>query len=444
MRDAVRRLGLAAALLLLLLLPGCGLGKSMEELMTLPRLPEEHLELQRMLDSLQAEGASFSAPVSGSYRQSVLFYDVNGDGVEEALAFFRTSGEHPLKIYVFIRSGSRYETAAVVEGDGASIESITFLDMDGDGWTELVVGWGMGEGLRMLSVYSLKSFQVSAVATADYTQYTVGDMDRDGRSEVLLVRLGEPEKGGAAERISLERDGETLTVSARLSAGVEAVSRIVCSPLADGNSALYVEGSLPGGLVTDVLFYQDGSLRNITLDPETDVSEDSLRASTVGMRDMDGDGIPEIPIPRILPAQGETAYRALDWYAFDSRGRRRLQLTTYHNFSDSWYLILPREWGDRITIRREDGAMGERAVVFSRWNGEGEAVTDFLIVYAITGVNREELAARPGRQRLYSGADAIYAFSLLPGAEDWAFAPTPEDLRQSFGLIYSEWISGLQ
>ena len=67
-------------LLFLLLLSACSPGRDMEELMALPKLPQEYLALQHVLDDLQAEGAAFSAPVSGSYRQSVQFYDVNGDG----------------------------------------------------------------------------------------------------------------------------------------------------------------------------------------------------------------------------------------------------------------------------------------------------------------------------------------------------------------------------
>ena len=441
MKRAVRRFGLFCSALLLLLLCACSPGRDMDELMALPKLSQEYVDLQRVLDGLQADGATFSAPVSGSYRQSVQFYDVNGDGVDEALAFFRTAGERPLKIYIFTRQDDRYFPAAVVEGDGASFESITYADLDGDGWTELAVGRGAGAELKLLTVYSLKAFQVSPIANADYTQYTAGDLNGDGRSELLLVRLGEGDVDGSAELIGIGRDGETVSASARLSDGLESISRVTCAPLLDHHNALYVEGTLTGCLVTDVFLYDNEALRNITL-AEGEVSSITFRNSTVNMRDMNGDGIPDIPIPRSLPAQGETAYRVLDWYSLNSRGVRRLQLSTYHNFSDSWYLILSEYWGGNISIRREDSDTGERAVVFSRWNGEGKAVTDFLVVYAISGASRDELATRPGRLILYAGAEVTYAAKLLLTKEDWSLAPDDAQLRRSFGLIYSDWISG--
>ncbi len=81
-------------------------------------------------------------------------------------------------------------------------------------------------------------------------------------------------------------------------------------------------------------------------------------------------------------------------------------------------------------------------MVFSRWNGEGKAVTDFLVVYAISGASRDELATRPGRLILYAGAEVTYAAKLLLTKEDWSLAPDDAQLRRSFGLIYSDWISG--
>ncbi len=440
MGKAAKRILLCTAALLLLLFSGCRPEQDMEELMALPRLSQEYVALQRVLDGIQGEGMTFAAPVSGGYRQSVQFYDLDGNGTEEALAFFRGTGERPLKIYIFTREGNKYTSAAVVEGDGTSIESVSYLDMDGDGWTELAVGWGMGSDLKMLTVYSLRAFQVSPIANADFTQYTTGDLDGDGHSELLLIRLGNGDKGGAAELIGLNRDGETQSVSARISEGLESISRIVCAPLPDRKNALFVEGSLQGGLVTDVFLCEGGLLQNITLNG--DVSEVTYRTSSVGMRDMNGDGIPEIPIPRALPSQGETLYRVLDWYAINSQGRRQLQLSTYHNFSDSWYLILHESWGGNISIRREDSNTGERAVVFSRWNGVDKPVTDFLVIYAISGAGREELASRPGRMILSTSAETIYVYQLLLTRDDWSLAPDDNLLRQSFGLIYSEWISG--
>lgn len=422
----------------LLALCGCGLGGSIDELYSLPQLADEYVELQKAIDAVLSGGAVYSAPVDGVHRQSVQLCDLNGDGEEEAVAFFATAGDKPLKIHIFRRSAGKYEKAAVIEGAGSSIESIDYEDLDGDGWMEAVVGWGMGGDLKMLELYTLKGYQVASIAAADYSRYLTADMNGDGRKELVAVRRGSAEAAGSVTLYAVAGDGETISATERLSVGLDGITKLAVGALKDRPSALFVEGSCQGGLVTDILIYEDEALKNITLDPATGVSEGNLRSSTAAFQDLSGDGSYLVPIPRALPAQGETVYRVLDWYGYNSRGKRTIVTTTYHNYSDSWYLILPDSWGE-ISLRREDSDVGERAVVFSFWNGEGEPVMDFLVIYTLSGENRWELAEREGRSVIRSGGETIYAAELRLSRSEWPDAPDMAWLRQNFRPIYAEW-----
>ena len=56
--------------------------------------------------------------------------DLDGDGVEEAVAFFRkATDERPVKIYFFRSNGDSYERMALIEGTASSIYSITYLSL---------------------------------------------------------------------------------------------------------------------------------------------------------------------------------------------------------------------------------------------------------------------------------------------------------------------------
>ena len=199
---------LAVVLATGLLLSGC-MSSTIDELLSLPQPSEEYLELQKSIDEIVASGASYSAPSSGSHRQSVQLYDVNGDGVNEALAFFSVAGEKPLKIYIFRLVGSRYEAAAVIEGDGTGIDSISYLDMNGDGWSEIVVGWRMGPEIQMLNIYALKGFAVSSVAATDYDEYLTADLDGNGREDLLVMRQVGGDDAGSVVAYTMTADGET-------------------------------------------------------------------------------------------------------------------------------------------------------------------------------------------------------------------------------------------
>ena len=133
-----------AALLLMmslsLVLAGCAMPKltlDPEELYALPELPARYTTLNQQLNAIQESSAEYAAPVSGSNIQPVQMVDLDGDGREEALAFFRQSdGEKPLKIHIFTADDDNsYRQAAVIEGSGLAIYSVDYSDIDGDGFT---------------------------------------------------------------------------------------------------------------------------------------------------------------------------------------------------------------------------------------------------------------------------------------------------------------------
>ena len=79
--------------LISLLLTGCMLSYSVEELYVLPKLPEEYQTLSEQIAAILAGGAEYAAPTAGNNLQSVQLVDLDGDGEEEAVAFFRCSSE---------------------------------------------------------------------------------------------------------------------------------------------------------------------------------------------------------------------------------------------------------------------------------------------------------------------------------------------------------------
>ena len=176
MRQRIQRMLTAAVgLLLLLSASGCGFSFSPTDLYSLPQLPEEYTELNSSLNQLLESGAEYAAPVSGSNIQPVQLEDLDGDGEEEALAFFRNSAdEKPLKIYIFTAGKQGYEQAAVIEGTGTSIYSIAYEDLDQDGRKELLVGWRVNTDLLALSVYTLRSGEPEElVQGTSYVKYAV-------------------------------------------------------------------------------------------------------------------------------------------------------------------------------------------------------------------------------------------------------------------------------
>ena len=415
-----------------------------DELYSLPQASEEYLRLQGHINSIRNLGAEFLPPTGGPNRQAVQLKDLNGDGINEVIAFFTVPGESVLRIYIFEMVDGDYAVAEVIEGVGTAIESVRYTDMDGDGIMEIIVGWQMGAVLKNMSIYSIKEFHSVLLASADYTELTLYDLHGSGNDDAIVIRLPTQDSGAVAEVFTLMPDGEVVSAETRLSAGIDTISRVLTGRLIDGVPAVFVdsEGRFDeGGIVTDICVFRDGSLTNVSVKGPSGISEETVR-TLFQSSDINKDGIIKVPMPRRLRAQSETPYYAIDWYAFNSLGHSSLALTTYHNSFDEWFLILPFDWRGRVSVRREDVVPGERTVIFSYIAGEEGPYEDFLKIYKITGDMREERGGLPGRVMLQSEGTAVYAFELL--AEQNSFGLTFNDtlIRENFRLIYSEWVSG--
>jgi hypothetical protein len=425
------------------ILSGC-LRITADELYQLPEISEEYLRLQAHINVILNQGAEYAPPTRGPNRQAVQVMDLNGSGSNEVIAFFSVPGESTLKIYIFERDGDDYTVADVIEGVGTEIESVRFVDMNGDGVMELVIGWQMGATLKYMSIYSLVGFHNQIlVSREEYTEITTFDMTDSGSMDVIAFRLPTQETGAIATIFSLMQDGEIVTQEVRLSSGIESITRILTGRLADNTPGIFVESEgrfENGSLVTDILAMQGDSFTNISLHSLSGVSEDTVR-HRMNSSEVNKDGIIKTPVLRRLTAQSDTDYYAIDWYAFRSDGQSTLALTTYHNNFDEWFLILPFDWREKVSVRREDAVPGERTIIFSYFNEADGTHEDFLEILKLSGENAQERANRGNRVFLISEGVAAYAYEMLVPPNSFGLTFDDDLVRDNFRLIYSDWLT---
>lgn len=442
-----KRILAAAALTMAVLLSGCGsleLALNPQELYSLPELPAKYTALNQQINAILETGAEYAAPTSGTNIQPVQLADLDGDGREEAVAFFRKSDdEKPLKIYIFsTMGGDSYQQSTVIEGSGASVYSVVYNDLDGDGRVELIVGWKVNAELQALSVYTLRdNGPEELLRSVSYVKYAVADMNRDEKQELVILRADE-EGDGLADYYSWQ-DGElALQSPARISmtmADLSQQGRLTVGTLEDETPALFVTGVTEwSGAITDILAVRNGELNNIVLSELTGVSGEVWPFCGLYPADIDGDGLTEIPCP-VLPDE-ESPIQRVDWRRFELDGEGAVALSTYHSMEDSWYLHLPDSWRGSILTERSAGS-GENTVTFYiEENGERGAAA--LRISAITGAGREVKATRGNRFLLSRQKTTIYTAELPEAGAGWAHAMTADEVREAFKLIAPEWTTG--
>ena len=452
MRNMKKWMAALLALGMVLALAGCAMPKltlDPEKLYALPELPARYTTLNQQLNALQEGGAEYAAPVSGSNIQPVQMVDLDGDGREEALAFFRQSdGEKPLKIYVFTDNGDSYAQTAVIEGSGLAVYSIAYSDMNGDGRMEIIVGWRVSMELQALAVYALEPDGARELMRTNYVKYAVADLNSDGMQEMTVFRADQDGVGAADCYVWKNGTlalGSTIRVSMTM-AELSQQGKVTVGTLRSGEPALFVTGVADSArAITDVLLLRNSELSNSVLSLTTGVSRESSRFRSLYPMDINGDGITEIPrtVP-LSPGEQETdVSQRVDWISYDAAGTASRVLSTYHAMEDGWYLQLPEGWAESILVGRS-ASTDETSVTFYM---ESDAEDDqgyaaLLRITALSGSNRERLAVRTGRFILGRNDGVIYVGELLKGNEEWDHSVTEDEVRNAFSLIAKEWSAG--
>lgn len=445
----LRNLTLVGMIFLASMLSGCTIPKltlNSEDLYSLPTLPAKYTELNTQLNEILESGAEYAAPTSGANIQSVQLVDLDGDGREEAVAFFRNAAEEkPLKIYIFTATEDSYQKTELIEGSGTGIYSIAYTDLDGDGRMELLVGWKATTELQVLEVYALRPGGAALLVRSDYVKYTAMDLDQDQRQELVVLHADEG-GDGVADYYSWQEDGSLASQSsARLSvtmAELNQQGRVTQGKLQEEVPALFVTGVTDASrAVTDILSVRNGELTNVVLSDLTGVSGEIAPFCSLYPSDINNDGLTEVPSPIQVSSMMETgaAYQRVDWYAYNAGGQSSLALHTYHDVEDRWYLRLPEEWLNHIWVGRAT-MPDEAAVTF--YILDGEAMEPFLRITAITGSSRENRAVRGGRFLLSRQSEVIYTAELLDANDTWQYGVTADEVREAFSLITSEWSAG--
>lgn len=424
-------------MLCMAMLTGCSMITGGDDLLQPPKPSEKFTMLQDQLETIISEGKTYVIPQKGSYRNTVTFEDIDGDGEDEAIAFFREGTGGRIYAYAFALEDGQFQQIGRIEGPGSALGSMSFMEADGGKQKLLVLTWTLsGDVKQGLTVCGVQHGQLQELLDTTCTDYSLSDMDRDHTQELLTLSYDNQERK-TAQVYDYEDQKITLLSQADATQDVQSVANIVDGKLDDsGIQAVFVDNRFENdnGMQTDIYVLDGTTLRNVALSANTS----TYRSTALSFcEDIDGDGSIEVPQLQALPGYEEvdTAERLwmVDWYRYSMGKTSKLVHTTYDSPTEGWLLEFPYSWRRNVTATLVSST-GSNQTIFTEKDNMDDPI---LTIYVFTGSDRREAASVEGLIDLGETSDICFAAKL--GNTQSRYAMTAKQVRQAFTVTTNEW-----
>ena len=364
-------------LIICLSLSGCDYSiVSVDNLMRPPKLSGESSELQEAFEKTleNPESVILKNSISGNYRSSFLFYDLDNDKQSEAFVFYSEPETSEMAFCsVFKKVNDNWVRVNTIKGRGEEIYEIDFADVNGDDVFEIVISWTFSPdnqraisnslsyiGDRILTLYSYSGNNLTLMKSENFTKLYIDDFNNDDSDELLLLNINLTSSENRTTARIIEFDANysiSMDNSLTLSNMLE-IHNIVTDSL-DGRTRIFIDGSVSENtFITEILDINHENFE-ITLplyESNTSVSPSTIRTSQILSKDIDDDGIIEIPTLEMLNEgvnldEGSEAPLFLTvWSEFGNEGLK-VDFKCLLNVAHNYYYIFPDSWNRIITAK---------------------------------------------------------------------------------------------
>jgi hypothetical protein len=351
------------------LLSGCsGLPQGnvqVEELLRAPRLSGDYGALQSALNEWLGESAQLKYPLNGELLSPFLLGDWDGDGVQDAAVLYTTAQTSNVCLAVLQRNEeNNWRVCSATEGLADTVDSVRFAQLQDSTTDQIVVGYTASQGTEYLAVYAYRDGEIETILEQPYGYYLVEDITGTGHEDIVLLRTDEEDASVQIELLTADREGgfQQVAVMGLSSDRFSGYASLAAGEGARGGHYLVLDGwtGVSGNNLASVLLRFNDETQEMEPAPQIDTDalyEATLRnVSTLTSRDLDGDGVVEIPTQPVQTGLiNMIQSRRIDVVAWmDYTAIRPQKSFGLLDEEYGYYLELPSAWQRNMLLRDGD------------------------------------------------------------------------------------------
>ena len=346
-----------------------------EELLRAPRLSGDYGALQTALNDWLGESAQLKYPMRGELLSPFVLQDLDGDGQQDAAVLYTTAQTANVCVAILQRDDAgNWKVRQSVEGLADTVENVSLAQLQTGASCQLVVGYTAAQDDHYLAVYSYEDGTLSTILEQQYEQYLVEDITGGGNQDLILMSTQE-DGSVQIELLTVDKDGgfQQMAVTGLSADKFSGCASVAAGRGADGRHYLVLDGwtGISGNNLASVLLRFDEDTQQMV--PSSKISSDRLyteslrNVSSLVSRDLDGDGIVEIPTqPDEAGLLNMSQSRRMDFIVW-------MDYTSIHpeksfgllDEETNCYIELPTEWEGNLKLtdsEQYDGAVELRTV----------------------------------------------------------------------------------
>lgn len=435
----MRKLKIALALTLILLLAGCSaFSFDGSDIMCPPKATGNKAQIQKLIDKQTTGDYTLKYPKNGTNRSSIVMHDLDNDFEEEAVAFYADKDNSAIHaLFVECENGD-YSVISDIILEANNIDRIDFADLNGDKSYEVLIGCSTATSSKnTLCVYDYNETITQLDVTTTYSSLVTGDFNYDKADDILIISLYSSDISAHAKLLSYTKGSLTEISSTELDSDITSLACVQYGQISYGVYGAVIDGiSSTGDYTTQVVMFD--SSRPALLNPLYTYSgySSTRRSTQICSADFDKDELIDIPVCSLMPySENEdiaTVSRRVDWLNFDTTSYTlKTNVSSILCTKDGYSLTMPEKWNGVVTARYNEK---ERKTTISAFKYVGNTfkITDEIIsVKAYFDEDFDKNSS--GYIEFLRSGSTVYAYSI--GKADNYLSISGDELKTLFTLV---------
>ncbi|QRG68073.1 VCBS repeat-containing protein [Brevibacillus choshinensis] len=339
-----------------MLISGCGLTDTPNELMRAPSADGDQQSINQAVMQFLPPGSQLTVPTHPDESSAVSLQDLDGDGSPEVTAFYKSEKtDYEIGVLILSQKQGNWAKVASFTGIGSELDYVMFTDITGDHIPEMMIGFGGGDDLnKELSVYSLAEGSLQELLKQTYSVMAVGDLNGDHVSELALVIHDHNNLTSKAQVYGATQKKLGKLTELELDGSVNGYEQAIIGKASANQNGLFIEAGLGAhSASTDLLVWDNGQLRNplAKIDGQMDLT---FKPYPLYSEDINDDGIIEIGVSTQPLGTDDLPMAAIPWISsyFHWDGATGLTHVEdhYQNYSYGIDFQIPQKWDGKYTI----------------------------------------------------------------------------------------------